>query len=63
MKLDFTTINLILLQEVAQRSTVFKTILREGEEEEAEEEGVEPVEEEDLFHQQVTCLNCFNFIR
>ncbi|XP_019410784.1 PREDICTED: lamin-B1 [Crocodylus porosus] len=39
-------------EEVAQRSTVFKTILREGEEEEAEEEAIEPVEEEDLFHQQ-----------
>uniref|UniRef100_A0A8C6YK93 Lamin B1 n=1 Tax=Nothoprocta perdicaria TaxID=30464 RepID=A0A8C6YK93_NOTPE len=40
-------------EEVAQRSTVFKTTLREGEEDEAEEEAVEAVEEEDLFHQQV----------
>uniref|UniRef100_A0A8C4KFQ1 Lamin B1 n=1 Tax=Dromaius novaehollandiae TaxID=8790 RepID=A0A8C4KFQ1_DRONO len=42
-------------EEVAQRSTVFKTTLREGEEEEVEEEeAVEAVEEEDLFHQQVS---------
>ncbi|KAM9137749.1 lamin-B1 [Pangshura tecta] len=40
-------------EEVAQRTTVFKTTLREGEEEEeVEEEAVEAVEEEDLFHQQ-----------
>ncbi|XP_062455035.1 lamin-B1 [Rhea pennata] len=39
-------------EEVAQRSTVFKTTLREGEEEVEEEEAVEAVEEEDLFHQQ-----------
>lgn len=44
----------ICLQEVAQRSTVFKTTLLETEEvEEAEEEPVEAVEEEHLFHQQV----------
>ncbi|KAM8792545.1 lamin-B1 [Eudromia elegans] len=42
-------------EEVAQRSTVFKTTLREGEDDEAEEEeAVEAVEEEDL-HQQVLC--------
>ncbi|KAG8130781.1 hypothetical protein E2320_017443 [Naja naja] len=40
-------------EEVAQRSTVFKTTLLEAEEgEEVEEEPVEAVEEEDLFHQQ-----------
>lgn len=40
-------------EEVAQRSTVFKTTLLETEEvEEAEEEPVEAVEEEHLFHQQ-----------
>ncbi|KAM3847637.1 lamin-B1 [Vipera latastei] len=40
-------------EEVAQRSTVFKTTLLEVEEgEEIEEEPVEAVEEEDLFHQQ-----------
>ncbi|XP_053148206.1 lamin-B1 isoform X1 [Hemicordylus capensis] len=40
-------------EEVAQRSTVFKTTLLEVEEgEEAEEEPVEAVEEEHLFHQQ-----------
>uniref|UniRef100_A0A670XUP1 Lamin B1 n=1 Tax=Pseudonaja textilis TaxID=8673 RepID=A0A670XUP1_PSETE len=42
-------------EEVAQRSTVFKTTLLEAEEgEEVEEEPVEAVEEEDLFHQQVS---------
>ncbi|NWR93447.1 LMNB1 protein, partial [Furnarius figulus] len=35
-------------EEVAQRSTVFKTTAREGEDEEIEEEGVEPLEEEQL---------------
>uniref|UniRef100_K7FYK6 Lamin B1 n=1 Tax=Pelodiscus sinensis TaxID=13735 RepID=K7FYK6_PELSI len=39
-------------EEVAQRTTVFKTTLHEGEEEEVEEEAVEAIEEEDLFHQQ-----------
>lgn len=39
-------------EEVAQRSTVFKTTIREGEEEEIEEESAEAVEEEDLYHQQ-----------
>ncbi|KAH0628166.1 hypothetical protein JD844_008989 [Phrynosoma platyrhinos] len=40
-------------EEVAQRSTVFKTTLLEAEEgDEAEEEAAEAVEEEDLFHQQ-----------
>ncbi|XP_066469505.1 lamin-B1 [Tiliqua scincoides] len=40
-------------EEVAQRSTVFKTTLLETEGgEEAEEDPVEAVEEEDLFHQQ-----------
>ncbi|XP_010221228.1 PREDICTED: lamin-B1 [Tinamus guttatus] len=40
-------------EEVAQRSTVFKTTLCEGEEDEVEEEeAVEAVEEEDLSHQQ-----------
>ncbi|XP_074994280.1 lamin-B1-like isoform X2 [Calonectris borealis] len=39
-------------EEVAQRSTVFKTTLREGEEEEIEEESAEAVEEEDLYRQQ-----------
>ncbi|XP_042309658.1 lamin-B1 [Sceloporus undulatus] len=40
-------------EEVAQRSTVFKTTLLEVEEaDEAEEEAAEAVEEEDLFHQQ-----------
>ncbi|NXI68593.1 LMNB1 protein, partial [Anseranas semipalmata] len=38
-------------EEVAQRSTVFKTTIHEGEEEEEGEEEV-IVEEEDLFHQQ-----------
>ncbi|KAM6033936.1 lamin-B1 isoform 1-T1 [Chlamydotis macqueenii] len=41
-------------EEVAQRSTVFKTTLHEGEEEEVEEEAAEAVEEEDLYHQQMT---------
>lgn len=45
-----------LLQEVAQRSTVFKTTVREGEEEEFEQEAVEDVEEEDHDHQQVSYL-------
>ncbi|XP_074023029.1 lamin-B1 [Numenius arquata] len=40
-------------EEVAQRSTVFKTTIREGEEEEVEEEVAEALEEEDLHHQQV----------
>ncbi|XP_003216453.3 lamin-B1 [Anolis carolinensis] len=40
-------------EEVAQRSTVFKTTILEAEEgDEAEEEAAEAVEEEDLFHQQ-----------
>jgi len=40
------------LQEVAQRSTVFKTTVNEGEEE--EEEGEEEILE-DVIHQQVSC--------
>ncbi|PKU43026.1 hypothetical protein llap_6661 [Limosa lapponica baueri] len=40
-------------EEVAQRSTVFKTTIHEGEEEEVEEEVAEALEEEDLHHQQV----------
>ncbi|XP_072715889.1 lamin-B1 [Ciconia boyciana] len=39
-------------EEVAQRSTVFRTTIHEGEEEEVEEEPAEAVEEEDLHHQQ-----------
>ncbi|KAM6110147.1 lamin-B1 [Phoenicopterus ruber ruber] len=39
-------------EEVAQRSTVFKTIMHGGEAEEAEEEAAEIVEEEDIYHQQ-----------
>lgn len=39
-------------QEVAQRSTVFKTTIPEEEEEE-EEEAPEVLAEEELFHQQV----------
>ncbi|KFQ83755.1 Lamin-B1, partial [Phoenicopterus ruber ruber] len=39
-------------EEVAQRSTVFKTIMHGGEAEEAEEEAAEIVEEEDVYHQQ-----------
>ncbi|XP_059690005.1 lamin-B1 [Gavia stellata] len=39
-------------EEVAQRSTVFKTTIREGEEEEVEEEAAEVLEGEDLYHQQ-----------
>ncbi|KAM6226616.1 lamin-B1 isoform 1-T1 [Spheniscus humboldti] len=39
-------------EEVAQRSTVFKTTICEGEEEEVEEEAAEAVDEEDLHHQQ-----------
>ncbi|NWR73638.1 LMNB1 protein, partial [Centropus unirufus] len=38
-------------EEVAQRSTVFKTTVFEGEEEEVEEEGAD-TEEEQLYHQQ-----------
>ncbi|KAK2511466.1 Lmnb1 [Columba guinea] len=41
-----------LLQEVAQRSTVFKTTVCEGEEEEFYQEAAEDVEEEDHDHQQ-----------
>lgn len=44
-------------QEVAQRSTVFKTSIPEEEEEEEEPVGV--LVEEERFHQQV--LLCFNF--
>ncbi|NXP02502.1 LMNB1 protein, partial [Thinocorus orbignyianus] len=43
-------------EEVAQRSTVFKTTIHEGEEEEVEEEVAEALEEEDLHHQQVSGL-------
>ncbi|XP_065716597.1 lamin-B1 isoform X1 [Patagioenas fasciata] len=39
-------------EEVAQRSTIFKTTVREGEEEEFEQEAAEDVEEEDYDHQQ-----------
>ncbi|NXW85065.1 LMNB1 protein, partial [Alopecoenas beccarii] len=39
-------------EEVAQRSTVFKTTVCEGEEEEFEQEAAEDVEEEDHDHQQ-----------
>ncbi|NXW11943.1 LMNB1 protein, partial [Fregetta grallaria] len=42
-------------EEVAQRSTVFKTTLREGEEREIETESAERMEEEDSYHQQVSC--------
>lgn len=45
-----------LLQEVAQRSTVFKTTVCEGEEEEFDQEAAEDVEEEDHDHQQVSYL-------
>ncbi|NXG25408.1 LMNB1 protein, partial [Grallaria varia] len=41
-------------EEVAQRSTVFKTTAREGEDEEIEEEGTEPLEAEELSPQQVS---------
>ncbi|KAM6187211.1 lamin-B1 [Sarcoramphus papa] len=39
-------------EEVAQRSTVFKTTVCEGDEDELEEEAAETVEEENLHHQQ-----------
>ncbi|XP_050768539.1 lamin-B1 [Gymnogyps californianus] len=39
-------------EEVAQRSTVFKTTVCEGDEDELEEEAAETVEEENLYHQQ-----------
>lgn len=45
-----------LLQEVAQRSTVFKTTVHEGEEEEFDQEAAEDVEEEDHDYQQVSYL-------
>ncbi|XP_009888012.1 PREDICTED: lamin-B1 [Charadrius vociferus] len=41
-------------EEVAQRSTVFKTTVPEGEEEEVEEEVAEALEEEGLHHQQAS---------
>ncbi|NXT18261.1 LMNB1 protein, partial [Syrrhaptes paradoxus] len=43
-------------EEVAQRSTVFKTTVCEREEMESEEEAHEAEEEEDLLHQQVSCF-------
>ncbi|NXQ67452.1 LMNB1 protein, partial [Quiscalus mexicanus] len=39
-------------EEVAQRSTVFKTTARKGEDEEVEEEVAEALDEEDIYHQQ-----------
>ncbi|XP_075267455.1 lamin-B1 [Opisthocomus hoazin] len=39
-------------EEVAQRSTVFKTTIHEREEEEVEDEAAEAVEEDDFYHQQ-----------
>ncbi|XP_056677096.1 lamin-B1 [Monodelphis domestica] len=39
-------------EEVAQRSTTFKTTLHEEEEEEEEEKAIEAIEEENVFHQQ-----------
>lgn len=42
-----------VLQEVAQRSTVFKTTARKGEDEEIEEEVAEALDEEDIYRQQV----------
>ncbi|NXE26599.1 LMNB1 protein, partial [Ardeotis kori] len=50
-------------EEVAQRSTVFKTTLHEGEEEEVEEEAAEAVEEEDLYHQQVSSIRLTRLFR
>ncbi|KAF1520045.1 Lamin-B1, partial [Eudyptula minor] len=50
-------------EEVAQRSTVFKTTICEGEEEEVEEEAAEAVDEEDLYHQQVSCLRLTRLLR
>ncbi|XP_030325894.1 lamin-B1 isoform X2 [Strigops habroptila] len=41
-------------EEVAQRSTVFKTTIREEEEEEAEEEAAEAMEKQGLYYQQMT---------
>lgn len=41
------------MQEVAQRSTVFKTTARKGEDEEVEEEAAEALDEEDIYRQQV----------
>ncbi|NWV88745.1 LMNB1 protein, partial [Machaerirhynchus nigripectus] len=38
-------------EEVAQRSTVFKTTARKGEDEEVEEEAAEAVDEEDIYRQ------------
>ncbi|NXF11433.1 LMNB1 protein, partial [Smithornis capensis] len=43
-------------EEVAQRSTVFKTTARRGEYVEIEDEAVEAVEEEVFHHEQVSCL-------
>ncbi|NWR24809.1 LMNB1 protein, partial [Emberiza fucata] len=40
-------------EEVAQRSTVFKTTARKGEDEEVEEEVAEALDEEDIYRQQV----------
>ncbi|NXT71611.1 LMNB1 protein, partial [Chaetops frenatus] len=40
-------------EEVAQRSTVFKTTARKGEDEEVEEESAEALDEEDIYRQQV----------
>lgn len=39
-------------EEVAQRSTVFKTTARKGEDEEVEEEAAEALDEEDIYRQQ-----------
>ncbi|KAF1631215.1 Lamin-B1, partial [Eudyptes filholi] len=50
-------------EEVAQRSTVFKTTICEGEEEEVEEEAAEAVDEEDLYHQQVSCFRLTRLLR
>lgn len=41
-------------EEVAQRSTVFKTTIREEEEEEAEEEAAEAMEKQGLYYQQAS---------
>lgn len=42
-----------VLQEVAQRSTVFRATARKGEDEEVEEEVAEPLDEEDIYREQV----------
>ncbi|KAI1239646.1 hypothetical protein IHE44_0011069 [Lamprotornis superbus] len=44
-----------VLQEVAQRSTVFRTTARKGVDEEVEEESAEPLDEEDIYRQQSAC--------